>query len=62
MNAAAMNGLLAEMTPDEIRELPRFVAVWLDAGLMDEDEAVQWLVRERAWAEYRRIGPENRRE
>ena len=50
MNTAAMNGLLAEMTTDEIRMLPRFVEVWLDAGLMDEDEAVQWLVRGRAWA------------
>ncbi len=54
------NALLAEMTTDEIRLLPRLVEVWLDAGLMDEDEAVQWLVRGKAWAEYRRIGPENR--
>ena len=45
-----MNGLLAEMTQEEIRDLPRFVAVWLLAGLMDDDEAAQWLVRGRAWA------------
>ncbi len=42
----------------EINLLPRFVAVWLDAGLMDEDEAAEWLVRGKAWAEYRRIGAE----
>ena len=50
-----MNSLLAEMTQEEIRELPRFVATWLIAGLMDDDEAAEWLVRGRAWAEYHGI-------
>ena len=45
--------------PQLQRLLPRLVEVWLGAGLMDEDEAVQWLVRGKAWAEYRRIGLEN---
>ena len=39
MPTANFNAVLAEMTPEEIRLLPRFVATWLDAGLMDEDEA-----------------------
>ncbi len=59
MNPAGMNSLLAEMTQEEIRELPRFVATWLDAGLMDDDEAAEWLVWGRAWAEYHRISLED---
>jgi hypothetical protein len=59
VEAVTIDAVLGEMTPDEIRELPRFIDVWLQAGRMQPEEAVEWRLRARAWAEYRQITPES---
>ena len=49
MNASTINALMAEMDPDEIRLIPRFVDTWLRAGWMDESEAADWQLGALAW-------------
>ncbi len=53
-----LNALMAEMDPEEIRLIPRFVDTWLRAGWMEPDEAVEWKLGTLAWAEFHRISPE----
>ena len=55
MPSPDFNALLAEMTPEEIRLLPRLVDTWVGYGWMDVDEATEWLRRGRAWAEFHGI-------
>ena len=49
MATIKFNGLMAEMTPEEIELIPRAVNVWLRAGWMDEAEADEWRRRYDAW-------------
>ena len=58
MDAAKINALMAEMTPEEVRIIPRLVDAWLGAGWMEPAEAVEWRLRALAWAEYHDISPE----
>ena len=45
MDGIKYNALLAEMTPEEIRAVPRGVDSWTRAGWMEPDEAVEWKLR-----------------
>ena len=49
MTTSKLNSLLAEMHPEEIRLIPRFVDVWLGAGWMDDAEADEWRRHHHAW-------------
>ncbi len=49
MDSSKFNAAMADMTPEEIRLIPRFVDTWLDAGWMDEDEADEWRRHCDAW-------------
>lgn len=47
-----MNGLLAEMNPEEIREGLRLADVFERAGGASPDEAAEWRRRVLAWQAY----------
>ena len=59
MTTSRLNAAIAEMTPDEIRLIPRFVDTWIRAGWMEQDEADEWKLGALAWAEFHRISPES---
>ncbi len=60
MNASRMNAAMADMTPEEIRLIPRFVDVWMGAGWMDEAEADEWRRHYDAWQRFLALGPARR--
>ena len=49
MTTTTINALMAEMDPEEIQAIPRFVDTWLRAGWMDEAEADEWPRHCDAW-------------
>ena len=58
MNASTINAAMADMTPAEIRLIPRLVDTWLRAGWIDEDEAVLWRQGYDAWLAFGQVDPQ----
>jgi hypothetical protein len=52
-----MNAVLAEMTPDEMRNAPWFVTVFARSGRMTVLEADEWHRRIEAWNRYLCLDP-----
>ena len=57
MDGIKFDALMAEMTPDEIRLIPRGVDAWLRAGWMDEAEADEWRRHYHAWQAFLELDP-----
>ena len=45
MNCGRIDELLDYLSDDELRRVPSWVQVWVEAGAMSADEAVTWVER-----------------